>query len=191
MGHLAMAAQVLGTVVSTIGQIQKAKAQKAAGKAELVAAQHRASLLEATAASRRQEAGQQRAASQRNLIAERRKGAFVSSRARAVAGASGGATTDPTIVSILGDIDLESEYRASLALYEGEEAARGLERDAETDLAEARGEVYAGQVSRAAGRAAAMRTYLSAGAGILRSGSALYEKYATEPPPNTARRLFG
>lgn len=66
------------------------------------------------------------AASQRHAIEERRQADLAASRALAVAAASGGGVSDPTIVQTLSNIRGEGALRASIALYEGEERARQI-----------------------------------------------------------------
>lgn len=179
--------QAAGTALTIAGTIQQGRAARAAGEAEAIAAGSRATAL-------RQQAGQERAISQRGAIEERRRGEFVTSRAQALAAASGAGALDPTIVGILGDLETETEFRALTALYEGEQAARGLEFGAE-------GELFAGEVARRAGRAAQRRSFLKAGGQflegavslryparrglhhapngtLLEGGESLYDKYA-------------
>lgn len=69
-------------------------------------------------------AGQTRATAQRAAIEERRDAKYLMSRARALAAASGGGVSDPSVVNILGDIEAEGEYNALARMYEGETAAQ-------------------------------------------------------------------
>lgn len=66
------------------------------------------------------------AASQRVAHEERRQADLAASRALAVAAASGGGVSDPTVVDTLVRIRGEGALRASVALYEGEERARQI-----------------------------------------------------------------
>ena len=66
------------------------------------------------------------AASQRQANEELRQADLVASRALAVAAASGGGVSDPTVVDILARTRGEGVYRASQALYEGEERSRSI-----------------------------------------------------------------
>lgn len=72
------------------------------------------------------QAGQAIAISQRAAQEQRRQGNYEASRALAVAAASGGGVTDPTIVKLIADTKGEGAYRANVALYEGEAQARKL-----------------------------------------------------------------
>lgn len=108
------------------------------------------------------QAGTERASSQRRAMEERRQARLVSSRALAVAAASGGAS-DPTVVNMMADIEGEGEYRALSALYEGNEEAIGLENQARARRKEAK------NVKKA--------SYLKAGSTILQAGSSLASRY--------------
>lgn len=106
-----------------------------------------------------QKAGQERAVAQRKAIAARRRSKFAESRALALAAASGGGASDPTIVNIMSGIAGEGEMAAQSALYEGEERARGAEMGA--------------VASRYEGRQAKRAGYIKAGTSIMSA----YGKY--------------
>ncbi len=72
------------------------------------------------------EAGLAIAASQRTALEERRQADLVASRGLAVAAASGGGVSDPTVINTLARTKGEGYYRASVALYEGNAKARAL-----------------------------------------------------------------
>lgn len=67
-----------------------------------------------------------KASGQRAAVEEKRRGDYIASEALASAAASGGGASDPTVVGIISDIHGESEYRALVRMYEGNEEARGL-----------------------------------------------------------------
>ena len=107
------------------------------------------------------------------MLAERKKERLVQSSLQARAAASGAGATDPTVNLISGDIAEEGELRALTALYEGEEAARGLESGAavrryEGDLAR-----ITGRIKKRAAQTTAFGTLLE---GFSGAGS-LYKKY--------------
>jgi len=137
------------------------------------------------AAQEEARAGQERAAAQRGAMEERRKGRFVSSRAQAVAAASGGGALDPTIVDIGAAIAGEGEYRAMTALYQGEESARGLEGQAALRRYAGNTEAgllqYQGRAAAAAGVAKRNAAFMSAGGTIAgavgKDGGSLFDKY--------------
>lgn len=72
----------------------------------------------------REMANRKEAISQREANEERKAARLLSSRAKAIAGASGAGVDDPTVTKILGDIDSQGEYQALLALYDGSMEAR-------------------------------------------------------------------
>ena len=152
MAWLAAAAPYIGLVgtgVSAYGQYETGKAAKA--NADLVAIQQ----------ERQGKAAQ--AEAQREAIYERKRSQHLQSRARAVAAASGGSVSDPTVQNILGDIEDEGEFRALSALYSG-------------DSDEALARLAAGSTRRE-GRAARRGAYLNAGSTILGGASDFYSKY--------------
>jgi hypothetical protein len=83
-------------------------------------------------------AGQERASAQRDAMEQQRQARLVSSRALAVAAASGAGADDPTVVNIMANIAGEGEYRALTSLYSGETDARALEAEATARRQEAK-----------------------------------------------------
>lgn len=144
--NMPMYAQGAGTVLSTLAQVQQ-------GAAADSAASFRARQLE-------QQAGQARASSQQAMRADRKRERLVQSRLQAVAGGGG---LDAGVVELSKDIAEEGEYRALNSLYEGEEAARGMEAGA----AAAR---FEGSQARQAGYLRGINTVLS-------GASSLYDQY--------------
>ena len=117
-------------------------------------------------------AGQERASSQRQAMDERRQGRLASSRALAIAAASGGGADDPTIVNAMADLEGESEHRALTALYEGNVAGDDLERQA--------------KVRRREAKSVKTQSYFKAGATILGAGASLADRYGGGSSPATA-----
>lgn len=111
--------QVLGTAFDVIGQLQSGKAAKLEGQNRKVEAQFAKQQAD-------QDAVTVLAASQRDVVEQNRQADIVASRALAVAAASGGGASDPTVMKTISQIKGEGAYRASLALYEGEARARKL-----------------------------------------------------------------
>jgi hypothetical protein len=179
------AAAIGATVISTVGTIVSANDASAAARAEGDSARR---VGDWQAAQLRQQAGQERAASQRQAEQERRAGRLAVSRARAISAGSGGGATDPTVLKIYGDLAAEGETNAMTALWEGEEAAKGLE-------AQAAGAEYEGQSAYEAGkyasRAYRRAGYLSAAGNLLAGGSDFYTKYGpTDTAPLSSNRSF-
>ncbi len=189
------------TVASSLLQ---ARNTLAVGRAEQAAGEARQQVLEHQAAQARQSAGQERAASQRDAIEQRRRARLISSRALAVAAASGAGAGDPTIENILGEIGAEGEFRALNELFLGEERARDLELQAALRVFEGAQERRAGDIARRLSRGVAFQQVLSGaalGAGIGRKagffGSPLpaggtslgLSRFGQPPSGKTARPL--
>lgn len=76
------------------------------------------------AAQLRQNAGEAQASSQRAAFDIDRQTQIVNSHALAVAAASGGGASDPTVVNLIARNAGEGAYRKAVALYQGDERAR-------------------------------------------------------------------
>ncbi len=165
MAQLALVAMGVGTVLSFKGQMDQAKAVKAQGVAAQQAAEFEAAQLDRIA-------GQERASSQRQALEERRRASIVASNAIAAAGKGGGGVSDPTISNIIGDIGGEGEYRALVALFEGEERARFAEF-------QATGRRFEGASALSGAKAESKALKTAAVANLLSGGVSLYDKYNT------------
>ncbi len=119
-------------------------------------------------------AGQTRASAQRAAGEERRDARYLSSRARAVAAASGAGASDPTVVNLLADIEAEGEYNALARMYEGEESARG--------------DQYAARARRSEGNAAMNAAYFGM---VGRAGSTFATKYGGPKATNYSTGNMG
>lgn len=128
----ALAATVGGSIVSGLGQMQAGRAANVSAKFQAAQAQ--------------QQAGQERATAQRAAIEERRKADLALSRGQAVLASSGGGTLDPTAMRLMGGIAQQGEYNALSALFQGEEAARGLELGAAAKRMEGKQAKRAGMI---------------------------------------------
>ena len=159
LASLATAAQIGGTILSGLSAIQSVSAGN-----------QQAKMINAAAV---QSAGQERAKSHRVAEEQRRLSSVVQSRARAVAGASGGGVTDPTVVDITSELAGEGEYRALTAMYEGEDRARGIINQGQADAYTARQKGQAGFVS-------GMSSAFSGATSMLSGGSSLFDKYAAK-----------
>lgn len=167
------------TAISSIGSLAEGNASARAAKAAAKQAK-KAGKYESQQYT--QQANAERATAQRQSIEERRASRIAQSRAIAVAAASGGGASDPTVTKIVGDLAADGEYNALSALYSGEEAARGLE------MAGA-GSLYEGNNAASAYRARA-NAYRNAARGTA-IGTALdgmgtfFEKYGGETLTDT------
>lgn len=148
MGPLA-AIGVAGTALSALGQYRQ-------GKQAYWSAQ-----LESKLALQR--ANEEKASSQREAMEIDRQGRLAISRALAVAAASGGGASDPTVMGIMADLAGETQYRKMIALYGGESAARNLEIGADISR-------WQGREARTAGKMAGVTNAMTGFA-------SLYSKY--------------
>lgn len=137
------------TVLTTAAAYQQSNAQK--------------TQMEAIARAREEEANAEAAEGQRAALIERKKARNLMSRARAVAAASGGGVSDPTVVNQLTDIETQGELNALNAMYSGNTAARGYRQGA----AIARNEADASQTAG----------YLGAASTALDGANSWYAKY--------------
>lgn len=103
---------VVSAGVGLVGTVLTAGGQMAAGRQQADAEKYQAALA-------KQNATQIEATSQRQAIEERRKASFAVSRARALAAASGGGATDPTVMNIEAGLAGQGEYNALSKLYSG------------------------------------------------------------------------
>lgn len=158
--------------MSVVGGAMQASQTRAAGAAEQQAALGRQQALEHQAAQARINAGQEKAVAQRRSLEERKRGELIASRAQAVGAASG--VGGESLERVFGDIGAEEEYRATLALYEGDVAARSLKLQAETKVFEGQQEARAGEV---ASRLAKQKATGQLVGGLLKGGKTLYTKY--------------
>lgn len=140
-----------GTAINASGQIMEGQAQNRSAKIE--------------ARSLDQAANNKLASSQRESLELERQGKLEASRVLAVAAASGGGASDPTVMNLMSRLAGENNYRQMTALYEGEEEARQLRNQA--------------SVTRNAGKRAEASSKLGAFGTVLSGGSSLYSKYGT------------
>lgn len=171
MAWLPVAAQVVGTILTVSGGLKQADAAEAAGARAREAKEFEAAQLG-------QQAGQAQASAQRRSLEQRRRAQMVASRALAVSAASGAGASDPTIETIISDIQGEGAYRAGLELYHGEERARQMRMGAEAAN-------YEGQVAERGGKERARAARISAfGSALSGAGNSysLYSKYGMGGP---------
>lgn len=160
--------QGAGALLQVLGGIQSAKAATQYGKAQQAAAELQAWHAE-------EQAETVVAVSQRQAEEQLRQGRMQASRMLALAAASGGGMSDPTIVRLIAGAETEASYRASVALYEGESKARQLKLDA------AIGRVSGANAALEGATVGTGRILATAGAAV-RGGMSLYEKYGRKGP---------
>lgn len=115
------------------------------------------------------------AVAQRQMLEEQRKGRVLASRALAVAAASGGGASDPTIINILADTEGAASYNAAVALYEGESRARQLRL-------QAAGARLSGSEAVLEGASRNFGAKLTAGGYGFKGGASLYARYGNNGP---------
>jgi hypothetical protein len=106
------------------GQAESAVSHVQFGEQARQAADYRAQQL-------RINAGQAQAGAQRQAFDVDRQTQFITSRALAVAAASGGGASDPTVVNLIARDAGEGAYRKQIALYQGNDQARLLDSEAD------------------------------------------------------------
>jgi hypothetical protein len=120
LGEIGTVASVAGTGISALSGMSQAQYQQLVAKRE--------------AEALKQKANENAAAAQRVQITRERQTALALSRGQALAAASGGGATDPTVLNIQSDIAGQGEYNALTALYEGQSRARSDQYQADIDL---------------------------------------------------------
>lgn len=109
--------------MSLAGGFMQSQQQRAAGKLAAQQGRYQNALAKRQGEALRARGLQQAAAGQRAAIEERRQGNLLSGRARALAAASGFKMDSPSIVDHLADIDTDTDYRTSVTMAQGEQAA--------------------------------------------------------------------
>lgn len=160
-----------GTGLQVFGRVFGALADLDAGSQARRAAEFRAAQL-------RVNAGQAMAASQRDAYTAEQQAKRVASRALAVAAASGGGASDPTVVNLISGIAAEGAYRQAVALYQGQEQARAMEN-------QARATEYEGKLAKQAGVRNAIGGFIGAGATAV-AGEARTRDMIARTRPGTA-----
>ena len=116
-----------------------------------------------SAAQLDQNAGQQEPVGQRGMAEVERQSAVSQSRLMAMAAMNGGGTSDPTILSIRSRMMADAGYRAAQALYQGNEAARGMREQAKAQR-------YMGDMTVSDANNAKGAGEFAAGASLLKTG---------------------
>lgn len=159
----AVVSKVVGGAAQMVGYQQAADSARVAGQRKNVESQFEAEQME-------QQAGQTIAASQRTALDQRRQANLLASRALALAAASGGGASDPTVVRIIAGIKGEGAYRSAVSLYRGEEEARKLNLGAQ-------GKRYEGATAEEAGLKQGASYDALATAALFDSAGSLAGKY--------------
>lgn len=174
MAAAAVAVGIAGLALQAKGMIDARRDAADIAAKKRAAAQFEAAQLE-------QQAGQEEAASQRTVFEEGRTSKLVQSRALALAAASGGSASDPTVVKIISGIASEGAYRQNLAIYQGEEKARQLRLAAKADI-------MSGDIGAAATVAQGKSLFLQGAGSLASSGATMFSRYGYGRPGSAAAR---
>ena len=142
-----------------------ARAQRAVGNAQDEEAKFVAKQMEINA-------GTAQAIGQREAAEEMRQAKLVQSRIMAVAAASGGGASDPSVMNMISSQAGEGAYRAALAIYRGDDKARDLNMAAMAKR-------YEGEAAKSAGKTRAIGT-------LIGTASTLFSKYGQAAPVESA-----
>lgn len=156
-----------GTVLSTKGQLDQARAAKTIAARQHAGADFEAAQLDVNA-------GQAIAAAQREAMEQERQARVYASRALAV-GAATGSATDPTVMNVIADIEGVGALRKATALYQGEEKARQLRMGADVRRLEGDIALEGGELTSRAYKTAAFGTAIG-------GGGSLFAKYGIGGP---------
>lgn len=164
------AAVAVPAAIAAVGTVLTYASQRKQGKQAQAAANFEASQLE-------QGSGQQIATAQRGAEESRRQGVLAQSRALAVAAASGGGASDPTVVKLIANLAGEGAYRGMVDLYSGQEKARQMRVQAD--------------ITRHGGGQAYQNAQNTSLATAVSGASSLYAKYGmhSQPAPANAPAL--
>lgn len=127
------------------------------------------------------------AVSQRAAQEANRQTDIQASRALAVAAASGGGVSDPTIVKLISNVKGEGAYRAAVAMYEGDARARKLRLEAAAGRLSGAYAAEEGAATNVAYTLGAIGAGFKAGAKLY--GRTLYDRYGNRNAPDTGGEL--
>lgn len=174
---IGIAMTVISTALTVYSQQQQGELAKAQGDANLVAAKEQQNAADNQAAQLNIQAGQERAAAQQSAANKLYEMKVVQSRAAAIAGASGGTTTDPGVVGIQGELGTRGEYNALSDLYTGESRASAEEYQANLAKITGQQQLAAGQFSQQGGSFRAGLANVQSAGTIIGAVGSLYGKY--------------
>jgi hypothetical protein len=160
---MAAAVAFLPYIMTAASTVMSMSAKKQQGEQAQASANYQANQLD-------QSAGQQFASAQRASLSDQQQARMAQSRALAVAAASGGGASDPTVMSIMSRLAGEGTYRGMVDLYQGREKARQLEDQA--------------NALRFQGDIASSNSKYSSAATLVSGASSMYSKYAADHRPS-------
>lgn len=157
-----------GTGLEFFSKLNAAKGFDAYGEAAARAAGNNAEQL-------RINAGQAKAKSQYEALEVGRQGDVVLSRAKALAAASGGDASDPTMNTVMARIQGVIDQNRKMKLYEGTSAAQALNYQAK--MADYEGQLKQWEAKQNSGAAKT-----SAWGGLLKGAIGMFDKYSHGSP---------
>lgn len=167
---MGQAVAYLPYIMTAVSTVMSMKGQQQQGAQAQANANYQATQLE-------QGAGQQVASSQRAMLSDEQQERLAQSRALAVAAASGGGVSDPTVVGILSRLSGEGAYRGMVDLYQGQEKARQMNDQA--------------VATRMMGGDSSSNSKYSSAATLVSGASSLYSKYAADHRPGASGASSG
>lgn len=132
--------ETIAAVTSIVGTVASAAGTVAAG-----AVAKNNDIAKAQEMERK--AQEERAVATREAIEKRREADLIQSKQLAGAAASGGSTTDATMLDIFSDTEAQGAYNSASAIYRGEASARNLEAGAANARASAKTRMPAAYLS--------------------------------------------
>lgn len=177
-GVAAVVGKVVGGVLQYEGYTQAAEGARLAGRRKRVASEFEAEQLD-------QQAGQVVAASQRDALEEKRKADLAASRAIALAAASGGGVSDPTVVNIIAGLKGEGAYRSAVAIYRGADQARKLRMGASAKRYEGAVAEEGATMEAASYETLAVASAFQTAGSLAEPVSSLYKKYGGGGPTSS------
>lgn len=178
-GPFAAVVPYIPTILQVGGTLLGVAGAASSGSAAYSQAMGAASQADYQAAQLTQQAGQTRASAQRTAMDQRRQADIAVSNLRA---ATGGGSSDASILGLTGKIAGEGEYNALTAMYEGEEQAVGDETRARTARGQASMYRAAAEEKRGAGSLGGL-------SGVLSTGTTLFSKFGAGGPSASADPL--
>jgi hypothetical protein len=148
---------VVGPILTAVGAVVSAAGSIMAGNAQAAQQKFQAQQLD-------MKAKEERAGATRQAADQAKQQDLIISRQRALAAASGGSATDPTILDLMGDTAAQGYVQQQTTLGMGENQARGYEDAAAS--------------ARASAKSARMAGYIGAGSSLLSGLGSAFDNYA-------------
>ena len=163
---------VVGSLAKTFGILGQGIAGVRAAERRKDAAEFEAQQLEINA-------GQAKAAAQRVAYQKGVEGDLMLSRLKALAAASGGGATDPTVLNLQAGLMHQRAYNLASALYRGEDDARTMRMQASAKRTQAENGLEDAKDARTG-------SYFAAAGSLASGGASFFEKYGKDLfPQNT------